>query len=74
MFYSQTTTNEIVDQVLMGTDQDIVLMRDKIELMWASCLSQRLRRTQATDDLPGFTLAGDNVGMFGAIGESSLIT
>ena len=50
-----------MDQVLKNSDEDVKKMRDNIENMWSVCNTQRLRRTMATE-VPGYTLAGDNVG------------
>ena len=60
--FSQAVTNEIVDRVIQDTNKDIVEMKEKIEEMFKTCPNQRLRRTLASEDRPGFTLAGDNVG------------
>ena len=48
--------------MLQGVDEDIFIMKEKIEAMWKCCQSQRLRLTEACNSVPGFTLAGDNVG------------
>ena len=59
--FSQQVTNEIMDQVLAGTDSCILEMKDDIEKLWVTCSTQRMRRSMATD-IPGYTLGGDNVG------------
>ena len=59
---SQNTTLEIVDQVIADTDQDVIKMREDIQNMWVTCSTKRERRSQASQQIPGFTMAGDNVG------------
>ena len=51
-----------MDQVTEGHDKDILEMKNKVEKMWTTNLSKRGRRTMATDDTPGHSLIGDNVG------------
>ena len=62
LHFSQAITNDLVDQVIKDTDKVIFEMKRRIEEMWMTCPSQRLRRSLATSEVPGFTLTGDNVG------------
>ena len=52
----------MVDQVIADTNTDVIKMRDDIENMWTNYSSKRERRTEASSNVPGFTLMGDNVG------------
>ena len=61
-YFSQKTTLGLVDQVIVDADTDVTKMRDDIEKMWTSHSSKRERRTVASNNVPGFTMMGDNVG------------
>ena len=61
-FYSQVVTTALVDQVVEGHADDIIAMKDRVEGMWTSSDSKRVRRSLATGGAPGFSLYADNVG------------
>ena len=51
-----------MDQVIADTDIDVNKMKEDIESMWTTCSSKRERRGLASQNVPGFTMIGDNVG------------
>ena len=51
-----------MDQVIADTDIDVNKMKEEIESMWTTCSSKRERRGLASQNVPGFTMIGDNVG------------
>ena len=51
-----------MDQVIADTDTDVLQMREDIQNMWKTHQTKRERRTQASSQVPGFTMVGDNVG------------
>ena len=63
LFNSQNATSSLVDQVVEGHADEVIEMKQKIEEMWESTDSKRVRRTKASEGIPGFSLFGDNVGM-----------
>ena len=63
LIFSQSITNDIVEQVVEGHAIDILAMKDKVEHMWSTSNSKRSRWTLAASTTPGFCLFGDNVGM-----------
>ena len=64
VLFSQKVTLALVDQVIADTDTDVTKMKEDAENMWDKCSSKRERRTLASQTVPGFTMMGDNVGMF----------
>ena len=62
-FFSQNTTSTLVDQVVAGHADDVMKMKEKVEDMWRSSDSKRVRRTTATEGAPGYSLYGDNIGI-----------
>ena len=63
LFNSQNATSSLVDQVVEGHADEVIEMRKKVEEMWETSDSKRVRRTKASEGIPGFSLFGDNVGM-----------
>ena len=63
-FYSQVVTTKLVDQVVEGHADEVLAMKDRVEEMWSTLDSKRLRRSTATAGAPGVSLYADNVGMF----------
>ena len=67
-----------MDQVIADTDSDVLKMKEDIQNMWNTCQTKRGRRTIASEQVPGFTMVGDNVGKFILIhlyfGYSSVLT
>ena len=47
-----------------GHADDVIKMRDRVEVVWKTSDCKRVRRSQATKDAPGFSLYADNVGMY----------
>ena len=43
---------------------EVLAMKERVELMWATNLSKRMRKTSASTDTPGYSLFGDNVGSY----------
>ena len=63
--YSQDVTSQLVDQVVAGHADDVIEMKEKVEEMWRTSYSQRVRRTSACKGgIPGFSLFADNVGVY----------
>ena len=62
IYFSQQVTGSLVDQVVADHAAEVHDMREKVEGMWSATDMQRLRRTAASTDCPGFSLGGDNVG------------
>ena len=63
LFNSQNATSSLVDQVVEGHADEVIEMKQKVEEMWEASDSKRVRRTKASEGIPGFSLFGDNVGM-----------
>ena len=61
--FSQTVTTTLVDQVVEGHAEDVLAMKERVEDMWRTSDSKRVRRTKATQEAPGSSLYADNVGM-----------
>ena len=63
---SQIVTTSLVDQVVEGHANDVLAMKEKVEDMWNSSDSKRVRRSvaTATGGAPGFSLFADNVGTY----------
>ena len=61
-FYSQVVTTKLVDQVVEGHADEVLAMKDRVEEMWSTLDSKRLRRSTA--GAPGVSLYADNVGKF----------
>ena len=57
-------TTKLVDQVVEGHADEVLAMKDRVEEMWSTLDSKRLRRSTATAGAPGVSLYADNVGMF----------
>ena len=51
-----------MDQVVEGHADEVIEMKKKVEEMWESSDSKRVRRTKASEGIPGYSLFGDNVG------------
>ena len=60
--FSQNTTSSLVDQVVAGHANDVIEMKNKVEEMWTTSDSKRVRRSKASEGIPGFSLFADNVG------------
>ena len=61
--FSKKTTLGLVDQVFTDHDAEVIEMKGKAEGMWKDCSSQRERRTLASQEVPGFSFFGDNIGI-----------
>ena len=53
-----------MDQVVEGHADEVIEMKKKVEEMWESSDSKRVRRTKASEGIPGYSLFGDNVGTY----------
>ena len=52
----------MVDSITLGQNDHVLEMKEKIEEMYASDKSKRMRKTLSTADAPGNSFFGDNVG------------
>ena len=50
-----------------GHANDVLEMREKVEDIWSSSDSKRVRRSRATEGAPGYSLFAVNVGTFNNI-------
>ena len=72
LFNSQNATSSLVDQVVEGHADEVIEMKKKVEEMWEASDSKRVRRTKASEGIPGYSLFGDNVGMYRNDSEKNL--
>ena len=52
----------MVDSITIGQNDHVLEMKEKIEKMYASDKSKRMRKTISTAEAPGNSFFGDNVG------------